>query len=142
MGQLTKGFMTQIFGDFVEVPPTSNEFLVIGFSPSSIPMKHRWRNNGLSANFMADYVTTFFPENQDDPTTVNLQKENLSLITINLQELEFLNSSGINMLSKFVIEVRNKKETKIKSFSLKKNFLARKISQKSNKTHALFRTKH
>lgn len=135
MGQLTKGFMTQIFGDFVEVPPTSNEFLVIGFSPSSIPMKHRWRNNGLSANFMADYVTTFFPENQDDPTTVNLQKENLSLITINLQELEFLNSSGINMLSKFVIEVRNKKETKIKSFSLKKNFLARKISQKSNKTH-------
>ena len=113
MGQLTKGFMTQIFGDFVEVPPTSNEFLVIGFSPSSIPMKHRWRNNGLSANFMADYVTTFFPENQDDPTTVNLQKENLSLITINLQELEFLNSSGINMLSKFVIEVRNKNLSKI-----------------------------
>ncbi|MEL0588976.1 MAG: hypothetical protein U1O81_07445 [Planktothrix rubescens PR223] len=112
--------MTQIFGDFVEVPPTSNEFLVIGFSPSSIPMKHRWRNNGLSANFMADYVTTFFPENQDDPTTVNLQKENLSLITINLQELEFLNSSGINMLSKFVIEVRNKKETKLKVLASKK----------------------
>ncbi|MEG3857846.1 slr1659 superfamily regulator [Microcoleus sp. herbarium12] len=27
-------------------------------------------------------------------------------ITLNLQELEFLNSSGINMLSKFIIEVR------------------------------------
>jgi hypothetical protein len=29
-------------------------------------------------------------------------------ITLNLQELEFLNSSGINMLSKFIIEVRKK----------------------------------
>jgi hypothetical protein len=29
-------------------------------------------------------------------------------ITLNLQKLEFLNSSGISMLSKFVIEVRKK----------------------------------
>jgi len=29
-------------------------------------------------------------------------------ITLNLQQLEFLNSSGINMLSKFIIEVRKK----------------------------------
>ncbi|MEG4305423.1 slr1659 superfamily regulator [Microcoleus sp. D3_18a_C4] len=27
-------------------------------------------------------------------------------ITLNLQQLEFLNSSGINMLSKFIIEIR------------------------------------
>ncbi|MEG4230226.1 hypothetical protein QUA35_28970 [Microcoleus sp. N9_B2] len=27
-------------------------------------------------------------------------------ITLNMQQLEFLNSSGINMLSKFIIEVR------------------------------------
>lgn len=30
-------------------------------------------------------------------------------ITLNLQKLEFLNSSGINILSKFVINVRQKK---------------------------------
>jgi len=30
-------------------------------------------------------------------------------ITLNLKELQFLNSSGINMLSKFVIDVRKKK---------------------------------
>ncbi|WP_341731018.1 hypothetical protein [Microcoleus sp. EPA2] len=30
-------------------------------------------------------------------------------ITLNLKQLEFLNSSGINMLSKFVISVRKKK---------------------------------
>ena len=29
-------------------------------------------------------------------------------ITLNLQQLDFLNSSGINMLSKFIIEVRKK----------------------------------
>jgi hypothetical protein len=29
-------------------------------------------------------------------------------ITLNLQKLEFLNSSGINVLSKFVIKVRQK----------------------------------
>ena len=32
-----------------------------------------------------------------------------STITLNLEKLEFLNSSGINMLSKFVINVRKKK---------------------------------
>lgn len=30
------------------------------------------------------------------------------MITLNLRELEFLNSSGINVLSKFVIQVRQK----------------------------------
>lgn len=34
-------------------------------------------------------------------------------ITLNLQELEFLNSSGISMLSKFVIGIRNKKNVKL-----------------------------
>ncbi len=34
-------------------------------------------------------------------------------ITMNLQELKFLNSSGINMLSKFVINVRNKKVSQL-----------------------------
>jgi hypothetical protein len=32
-------------------------------------------------------------------------------ITLNLQELQFLNSSGINVLSKFVITVRQKVKT-------------------------------
>lgn len=82
-----KVFMTQIFGDFVEVPPTSDEFLVIGFSPSSIPLKHRWRNNGLSANFMADYVTTFFPKSEDDPATANLQNEIKSAVSFVANEL-------------------------------------------------------
>lgn len=31
-------------------------------------------------------------------------------VTLNLQDLQFLNSSGINVLSKFVIKVRQKKD--------------------------------
>jgi hypothetical protein len=34
-------------------------------------------------------------------------------IILNLQQLEFLNSSGISMLSKFIIEVRKKKRSQI-----------------------------
>lgn len=34
-------------------------------------------------------------------------------ITLNLQNLEFLNSSGINVLSKYVIKVRQKGTTKM-----------------------------
>ncbi len=34
-------------------------------------------------------------------------------ITLNLQDLQFLNSSGINAISKFVIKVRNHKTSEI-----------------------------
>ncbi len=34
-------------------------------------------------------------------------------VTLNLQELDFLNSLGINMLSKFVIKIRKKKFIKV-----------------------------
>jgi hypothetical protein len=52
--------MAQIFGDYVEEQSTNVEHLIIGFSPTSIPLKQRWRNNGLSADFLADYLQTFF----------------------------------------------------------------------------------
>ncbi|MBN2004964.1 MAG: ATP-binding protein [Anaerolineae bacterium] len=52
--------MTQIFGDYVE-PADDIEHLVIHFSPTAIPLQQRWRNNGLSADFLAEYWATFFP---------------------------------------------------------------------------------
>jgi len=42
------------------------ESLVLSFSPSLFSLQQRWRNNGLSADFLADYVTTFFPGNGDE----------------------------------------------------------------------------
>lgn len=53
--------MTQKFGDFIDEMPDKQEYLIVAFSPSSISLKERWRNNGLSADFMADYFITFFP---------------------------------------------------------------------------------
>ncbi|MDY6937502.1 MAG: ATP-binding protein [Cyanobacteriota bacterium] len=79
--------MTQIFGDFDEGLPISEEFLVIGFSPSSIPLKQRWRNNGLSADFMADYLMTFFLGNDSDPTLKHKQAEIRSAIGFIANEL-------------------------------------------------------
>jgi hypothetical protein len=52
--------MEQIFGDFVE-RESDQEYLVIHFSPTFVPLEQRWRNTGLSADFLADYWTTFFP---------------------------------------------------------------------------------
>jgi hypothetical protein len=65
----------QIFGDFIEDLSTSQEYLILGFSPTSVPLKQRWRNNGLSADFLADYMTTFFPASEDEPTAVNRREE-------------------------------------------------------------------
>jgi len=65
--------MTQIFGDFQENIPTNHEFLIIGFCPHSLPLKQRWRNNGLSADFVADYLTTFFPADESKPSSIERQ---------------------------------------------------------------------
>lgn len=53
--------MTRIFGPFIERKDDRCEYLKIGFSPTSIPIQQRWRNNGLSADFLADYLSAFFP---------------------------------------------------------------------------------
>jgi hypothetical protein len=79
--------MTQIFGDYREELLINNQFLVISFSPGSIPLKHRWRNNGLSADFVADYMVTFFPAIKDDPKTLKKQAELKSSVSYIANEL-------------------------------------------------------
>ncbi len=53
--------MQKKFGDFVEPNHTDQECLIIHFSPTSLPLQQRWRTSGLSADFLAEYWTTFFP---------------------------------------------------------------------------------
>jgi len=67
--------MTQFFGDFKEEQIDCEEYLALGFSPGSMPLKHRWRNNGLSADFMGDYLTTFFPSNSKDNKLNEIDKQ-------------------------------------------------------------------
>jgi hypothetical protein len=68
--------MTQVFGHFIEELPPQDEYLTIGFSPSSRPLKKRWENNGLSADFIAEYFKTFFVS-QDEETLSLVAIENL-----------------------------------------------------------------
>ena len=58
----------QIFGDFVETDEF-REDLTLGFSPSSLPLQQRWRNNGISADYIAEFLTTIFPGNVDNSAT-------------------------------------------------------------------------
>lgn len=67
--------MDQLFGDFYNELPPSQEYLIISFSPSSIPLKQRWRNNGLSADFIADYLITFFTGNDGAANDTDKQLE-------------------------------------------------------------------
>lgn len=63
--------MTDIYGKFVDRDylknnGTDSEFLILNFSPTSTSLQQRWRNNGLSADFLADYLSTFFPGEDDE----------------------------------------------------------------------------
>jgi hypothetical protein len=63
----------QVFGEFTENFSERSDFLVLGFSPSSLPIQLRWRTNGLSADFLGDYVKNFFPG--DTRAALNKQTE-------------------------------------------------------------------
>ncbi|MBN1218903.1 MAG: ATP-binding protein [Anaerolineae bacterium] len=64
--------MQQIFGNFVE-PKNGAEYLIVRFSPTSLPLQQRWQNTGLSADFLAEYWTSFFPAH--DIPSRNKQQE-------------------------------------------------------------------
>ena len=97
--------MIQTFGDFIELP-ASQEYLIIGFSPSSIPLKQRWRNNGLSADFMADYLATFFPANEDDISTIDRQAEIKSSVSYIANELLENAMKFNNETSEYPIDIK------------------------------------
>lgn len=78
--------ISQVLGDFEELPP-SQEFLLISFSPSSIPLKQRWRNNGLSADFIADYLATFFPGDEESADRTDKQAKIKSAVSYIANEL-------------------------------------------------------
>ena len=54
--------LPQTFGNFLEELPPYHEQLTLDFSPSSAPPRKRWRNNGRSADFLADFLVTCLPE--------------------------------------------------------------------------------
>ena len=77
---------TQIFGYFIE-EHLKDEHLTLGFSPSRIPLKKRWRNNGLSADFIAEYLTTFLPRDAQEDSNPNTKYEIKSAVSYIANEL-------------------------------------------------------
>jgi hypothetical protein len=79
--------MTEIFGNYIEDLPDSQEYLIIGFSPISAPLQQRWKTNGLSADFLADYISTFFPGNDDTNNSLEKKAEIRGAISYIANEL-------------------------------------------------------
>jgi hypothetical protein len=63
------------------------EYLTLAFSPISAPLRSRWRNNGLSADFLGDYVTTFLPTSGPVPAFGRRQNEIKHAVTYIANEL-------------------------------------------------------
>jgi hypothetical protein len=61
----------QTLGDFVAPPPNSKEYLKLQFSPTSEARRKRWRNSGISADFLGDYFATFFPGDEVPDSKIN-----------------------------------------------------------------------
>ena len=78
---------TQTFGDYEEMTSGRHEYLMLQFSPISVPLKERWRNNGLSADFMADYLTTFFPHASREEKAIAERAEVKSAVSFIANEL-------------------------------------------------------
>ncbi len=63
----------QILGDFVVPVPPSDEFLTLNFSLTARDRFDRWRNYGLSADFLGDYFSAFFPGEVSNGDDINLR---------------------------------------------------------------------
>ena len=66
---------SQTLGHFGQQSDDRCEFLSLSFSPLSAPLRSRWRNNGVSADFLGDYVITFLPGNSSMAAAGNNQSE-------------------------------------------------------------------
>jgi hypothetical protein len=95
-----------ILGDFIQNLPPSQEYLILSFSPGSIPLRQRWRNNCLSADFLADYLSTFFLANEHQQINDNKQAEVKSAVSYIANELlENAMKYGVEM-SPFPISIQ------------------------------------
>jgi hypothetical protein len=78
--------MSETFGNYGE-RARECEYLTLAFSPTSVPLWSRWRNNGLSAEFLGDYMTRFLPRNSGGPKVQNRQNQIKHAVTYIANEL-------------------------------------------------------
>jgi hypothetical protein len=61
--------ITQTFGNFREILPPRHDYLLLGIASGSHSIRERWRNNKLSADFVANYLSSFLPSENDINST-------------------------------------------------------------------------
>ena len=76
-----------ILGNFIQNLTPCQEYLILSFSPGSIPLGQRWRNNCLSADFLADYLSTFFLGSEEQQANLEQQAEVKSAVSYIANEL-------------------------------------------------------
>ena len=113
-----------IFGDFIQNLPPSQEYLILSFSPSSIPLRQRWRNNCLSADFLADYLSTFFLGNNDRQPDSDKQAEVKSAVSYIANELLENGMKYSTQLSSFPISIQIHLNPDLIIFQLTNSILA------------------
>ena len=67
--------MEKVFGDYLESFSPELDSLEITFSPTKRSIRKRWSHNRLSAQFVADYFSTFLPVDEEDPNGERRIKE-------------------------------------------------------------------
>ncbi len=76
--------MVEVFGNYIEHDETE-EYLILSFCTEKLSIRERWRNNSLSADFLASYWGTFFPV--DDKAAQHLHKELKDAVSFIANEL-------------------------------------------------------
>ncbi len=80
--------MNQLFGDYREdLINSKQDHLTIVFSPTTFTLQERWRNNSLSADFLADYFANFFPGENSASTETSTRGEIKGAISYIANEL-------------------------------------------------------
>jgi hypothetical protein len=89
MSESNETLSNETIGNFLnlEGKMDQGEHLQLGFHPNLSPLKEKWRNNGLSADFMADYIVTFFSAKEKHSNDVSLQAEIKSAVSYIANEL-------------------------------------------------------
>jgi hypothetical protein len=78
--------MSQTAGNFMKLDE-NQAYLMLRFPFTSMPVQARWRNNGLSADFLADYWETFSCSNEIlSPCVCNEAKDAIRYIANELLE--------------------------------------------------------
>lgn len=113
-----------ILGDFIPNLPPSQEYLILSFSPSSIPLRQRWRNNCLSADFLADYLSTFFLCSNDEQPDSDKQAEVKSAVSYIANELLENGMKYSTQLSSFPISIQIHLNPDLIIFQLTNSILA------------------